>query len=104
MARVLVASEAVTFPNLHFTLFSLIFFVKLDMGWLYDTVSLSSNIIEIRQNRHFSLFWRGSRRPVQSPGEVKSALVDRAFLAKSRRATQFDRYRGGQPVQLPVQV
>ena len=89
MARVLVRFETVVFPNLHFTLFSLIIFVKSAMGWLYDTVNLSSDVIEIRQKPALSVVLAqlsGLRTPVQSPGEVKLALVGRAFLAKSRRA------------------
>jgi len=83
MARVLVRFETVVFPNLHFTLFSLIIFIEVSCEGLSDTVSLSSNVIEIQQKTGtFRLFFRAAataylrcRTPMESLREVKSALA-----------------------------
>jgi len=81
------------FRDRDYTLFSLMFFIKLPRERFLDTVIAISNVIEIRQKSSFSCCfsstatanWLGCGRPKESLTEVKSAFLPSAALFVKRR-------------------
>jgi|SRR5216683_5839424 len=95
MAPVLVRFGTAMFRDRDYTLFSLMFFIKLPRERFLDTVIAISNVIEIRQKSSFSCCfsstatanWLGCGRPKESLTEVKSAFF--AVSCAFRETTVF---------------